>query len=82
VGRSKASVPVIEVAAPTSIERALRHAVLVVRERRIWRKFREPCLRYFPTLLDMADPAGCALKFAPDCLGPLMAIADTFIFKD
>jgi hypothetical protein len=56
--------------------------VLVVRERRLWRKFREPCLRYFPTLLDMADPAGCALKFAPDCLGPLMAIADTFIFKD
>lgn len=118
---------------------ARRHAVLVVRERRLWRKFREPCLpesqdscypeeHYFPTLLDMADPAGCtrytltrvnwtdsfeghphtysapevsprliaelrqsnsstyehmfARKFAPDCLGPLMAIADTVIFKD
>jgi hypothetical protein len=116
---------------------ARRHAVLVVREIRLWRKFREPCLpdtqcypeeHYFPTLLDMADPAGCARytltrvnwtesvdghphtyaapevsprlitelrrsnssihehmfarKFAPDCLGPLMAIADTVIFKD
>ncbi|OEL21479.1 hypothetical protein BAE44_0017502 [Dichanthelium oligosanthes] len=118
---------------------ARRHAVLVVRERRLWRKFRVPCLpemaqdlcypeeHYFPTLLDMADPAGVARytltrvnwtdsvaghphtytapevtprliaelresnhthphmfarKFAPDCLGPLMAIADTVIFKD
>jgi hypothetical protein len=39
-------------------------------------------MRYFPTLLDMADPAGCARKFAPDYLGPLMALADTIIFKD
>ncbi|CAN6213154.1 unnamed protein product [Urochloa humidicola] len=51
---------------------ARRHAVLVVRERRLWRKFRQPCLpevaahecypeeHYFPTLLDMADPAGVA----------------------
>uniref|UniRef100_A0ACD5UZS4 Uncharacterized protein n=1 Tax=Avena sativa TaxID=4498 RepID=A0ACD5UZS4_AVESA len=116
---------------------ARRHAVLVVRERRLWHKFRLPCLpdtqcypeeHYFPTLLDMADPAGCARytltrvnwtdsfdghphtysapevsprlitelrqsnssthdhmfarKFAPDCLSPLMAIADTVIFKD
>ncbi|KAM0910509.1 hypothetical protein ACQ4PT_014094 [Festuca glaucescens] len=118
---------------------ARRHAVLVVRERRLWRKFREPCLpesqdscypeeHYFPTLLDMADPAGCARytltrvnwtasvdghphtyaapevspqlitelrrsnssthehmfarKFAPDCLAPLMTIADTVLFKD
>lgn len=118
---------------------ARRHAVLVVRERRLWRKFREPCLpeaqdacypeeHYFPTLLDMADPAGVARytltsvnwtgsvdghphtyaatevsprliadlrrsnssthehmfarKFAPDCLAPLMDIADTVIFKD
>lgn len=118
---------------------ARRHAVLVVRERRLWRKFRLPCLpemadnscypeeNYFPTLLDMADPAGVARytltsvnwtgsvaghphtytarevtprliadlrasnhthphmfarKFAPDCLGPLLAIADTVIFKD
>ncbi|TKW30500.1 hypothetical protein SEVIR_2G042000v4 [Setaria viridis] len=118
---------------------ARRHAVLVVRERRLWRKFRAPCLpeaaqdecypeeHYFPTLLDMADPAGVARytltrvnwtgsvaghphryaaaevtprlidelrasnhthphmfarKFAPDCLGPLLAIADTVIFKD
>jgi hypothetical protein len=118
---------------------ARRHAVLVVRERRLWRKFREPCLpeardacypeeHYFPTLLDMADPAAVARytltsvnwtgsvdghpntyaatevsprlihdlrrsntsthehmfarKFAPDCLAPLMDIADTVIFKD
>ncbi|KAF8714119.1 hypothetical protein HU200_028125 [Digitaria exilis] len=118
---------------------ARRHALLVVRERRLWRKFRLPCLpdmaqdmcypeeNYFPTLLDMADPAGVARytltrvnwtgsvaghprtyaaaevtpqlidelrasnnthphmfarKFAPDCLGPLLAIADTVIFKD
>ncbi|KAJ1287800.1 hypothetical protein BS78_02G038500 [Paspalum vaginatum] len=126
---------------------ARRHAVLVVRERRLWRKFRLPCLpemadhscypeeNYFPTLLDMADPAGLARytltrvnwtgsvaghphtytaaevtprliadlrratggggngssrtvphmfarKFAPDCLAPLLAIADTVIFKD
>lgn len=119
---------------------ARRHAVLVVRERRLWRKFREPCLpesrlhscypeeHYFPTLLDMADPAGVARytltrvnwtgsfeghphryaapevtprlvaelrrsngsdyehmfarKFAPDCLGPLLAMADSVIFKD
>lgn len=119
---------------------ARRHAVLVVRERRLWRKFRAPCVpemaqdscypeeHYFPTLLDMADPGGVARytltrvnwtgsvaghphtyaapevsprliadlrasnhthhphmfarKFAPDCLGPLLAIADTVIFKD
>ncbi|XP_062190390.1 glycosyltransferase BC10-like [Phragmites australis] len=118
---------------------ARRHAALVVRERRLWRKFRVPCLpemqqdscypeeHYFPTLLDMADPSGVARytltrvnwtgsvaghphtytapevtprliaelrtsnnthpymfarKFAPDCLGPLLAIADTAIFKD
>jgi hypothetical protein len=118
---------------------ARRHAVLVVRERRLWRKFRAPCLpeaardecypeeHYLPTLLDMADPASVARytltrvnwtgsvaghphryaaaevtprlvaelrasnhthphmfarKFAPDCLGPLLAIADTVIFKD
>ena len=118
---------------------ARRHAVLVVRERRLWRKFRTPCLpdmeqdscypeeHYFPTLLDMADPGGVARytltrvnwtgsvaghphtytaaevtpglvadlrasnhthphmfarKFAPDCLAPLLAIADTVLFKD
>ncbi|KAL6880199.1 hypothetical protein ACP4OV_011764 [Aristida adscensionis] len=118
---------------------ARRHAALVVRERRLWRKFRAPCVpemrqdacypeeHYFPTLLDMADPAGVARytltrvnwtgsvaghphtyaapevsprlvadlrasnhthpymfarKFAPDCLGPLMAIADSVIFND
>ncbi|CAN6170965.1 unnamed protein product [Urochloa humidicola] len=118
---------------------ARRHAVLVVRERRLWRKFRQPCLpevaadecypeeHYFPTLLDMADPAGVARytltrvnwtgsvaghphtygaaevtpelveelrasnhthphmfarKFAPDCLGPLLSMADTVLFKD
>ncbi|XP_066396737.1 glycosyltransferase BC10-like [Miscanthus floridulus] len=118
---------------------ARRHAVLVVWERRLWRKFRVPCLpemaqdscypeeHYFPTLLDMADPGGVARytltrvnwtgsvaghprtyaaaevtpglvaelrasnhthphmfarKFAPDCLAPLLAIADTVLFKD
>ncbi|KAF0907466.1 hypothetical protein E2562_017399 [Oryza meyeriana var. granulata] len=116
---------------------ARRHAVLVVGERRLWRKFRQPCLspnscypeeHYFPTLLDMADPAGVARytlthvnwtgsvhghphtytaaevsaelvadlrrsknntydymfarKFSPDCLGPLMDIADTVLFND
>jgi len=118
---------------------ARRHAVLVVRERRLWRKFRVPCLpdmaqdscypeeHYFPTLLDMADPGGVARytltrvnwtgsvaghphtytapevtpglvaelrasnhthphmfarKFAPECLAPLLAIADTVLFKD
>ncbi|KAE9462020.1 hypothetical protein C3L33_06050, partial [Rhododendron williamsianum] len=46
-----------------------RHAVAVVRDRRLWRKFRLPCIRdrescypeehYFPTLLSMEDPGGC-----------------------
>ncbi|MQM04955.1 hypothetical protein Taro_037761 [Colocasia esculenta] len=47
-----------------------RHAVAVVRDRRLWKKFRMPCLKskedscypeehYFPTLLSMQDPAGC-----------------------
>ncbi|XP_020086466.1 uncharacterized protein LOC109708930 [Ananas comosus] len=117
---------------------ARRHAVLVVRDRRLWKKFRLPCLRsmkdscypeehYFPTLLDMQDPQGCtrytltrvnwtdsvgghphtyrpweisgdlihelrrsnstysymfARKFSPDCLDPLLAIADSVIFRD
>ncbi|XP_052193677.1 glycosyltransferase BC10 [Diospyros lotus] len=47
---------------------ARRHAVLVVGERRLWRKFQLPCLdtescypeeHYFPTLLSMEDPDGC-----------------------
>ncbi|XP_072951585.1 glycosyltransferase BC10 [Typha angustifolia] len=117
---------------------ARRHAVLVVRDRRLWKKFRMPCLKarkyscypeehYFPTLLDMQDPEGCtgytltrvnwtdsvgghphtyrpaeisgdlirelrrsnstysyqfARKFSPDCLEPLMEIADSVIFRD
>ncbi|XP_010906028.1 glycosyltransferase BC10 [Elaeis guineensis] len=117
---------------------ARRHAVLVVRDRRLWKKFRMPCLKsmkdscypeehYFPTLLDMQDPSGCthytltrvnwtgsvgghphtyrppeisgdlirelrksnstysylfARKFSPDCLDPLLEIADTIIFRD
>ncbi|XP_008787764.1 glycosyltransferase BC10-like [Phoenix dactylifera] len=117
---------------------ARRHAVLVVRDRRLWNKFRNPCLKsmkdscypeehYFPTLLDMQDPDGCtrytltrvnwtgsvgghphtyrppevsgdliqelrksnssysylfARKFSPDCLDPLLEIADTVIFRD
>lgn len=49
---------------------ARRHAVMVVRDRRLWNKFKSPCLvkekdscypeeHYFPTLLDMQDPDGC-----------------------
>lgn len=117
---------------------ARRHALLVVRDRRLWKKFRIPCLKkmedscypeehYFPTLLDMQDHEGCtgysltrvnwtgsvgghphtyvpgevseklildlrlsnstysylfARKFSPDCLNPLLEIADTVIFRD
>ncbi|KAK3036576.1 hypothetical protein RJ639_031193 [Escallonia herrerae] len=107
-----------------------RHARVVLRDRRLWRKFRLPCLKvescypeehYFPTLLSMEDPNGCthytltrvnwtdssnghphtyrppevspeliyrlresnltysylfARKFSPDCLQPLLDIAD------
>jgi len=115
-----------------------RHAVMVVRDRRLWNKFKLPCLvkrkyscypeeHYFPTLLDMQDPSGStkftltrvnwtdsfdghphtyqpeevsgelirelrksngtysymfARKFAPECLGPLMKIADSVILRD
>ncbi|KAI8539641.1 hypothetical protein RHMOL_Rhmol09G0198700 [Rhododendron molle] len=113
-----------------------KHALLVIRDRRLWRKFKLPCLNtdscypeehYFPTLLSMEDPNGCsqytltrvnwtdsvgghprtykapeisadliyslresnssysylfARKFSPDCLDPLMEIADNVIFKD
>lgn len=115
-----------------------KHAVMVVRDRRLWKKFRMPCLRkmrdscypeehYFPTLLDMQDPNGCsgytltrvnwtdsvaghphmykpdevkpeliwelrrsnstysylfARKFSPECIDPLMQIADSVILKD
>ncbi|XP_010552743.1 PREDICTED: uncharacterized protein LOC104823028 [Tarenaya hassleriana] len=46
-----------------------RHALLVIKERKLWRKFRLPCLNknscypeehYFPTLLSMEDPKGCS----------------------
>ncbi|KAK4746879.1 hypothetical protein SAY87_025916 [Trapa incisa] len=46
-----------------------RHSLLVVKERRLWKKFKLPCLNkyscypeehYFPTLLSMADPKGCS----------------------
>lgn len=46
-----------------------RHALVVLKERKLWRKFRLPCLdtyscypeeHYFPTLLSMADPQGCS----------------------
>ncbi|OMO75384.1 Glycosyl transferase, family 14 [Corchorus capsularis] len=115
---------------------AKRHALLVLKERKLWRKFRLPCFdldscypeeHYFPTFLSMKDPKGCshytltrvnwtdsvdghphtyhapevssdllhtlrksnstysyffARKFSPDCLKPLMAIADDVIFRD
>jgi hypothetical protein len=115
---------------------AKRHALLVLKDRKLWRKFKLPCLNtescypeehYFPTLLSMKNPRGCshytltnvnwtdcfdghphlyqaeevspnlvhglrqsnssysyffARKFAPDCLQPLMEMADDVIFKD
>ncbi|KAL6340599.1 hypothetical protein AAG906_010507 [Vitis piasezkii] len=45
-----------------------RHALVVVKDRQLWKKFKLPCLRsdscypeehYFPTLLSMTDPNGC-----------------------
>ncbi|XVE90904.1 hypothetical protein DITRI_Ditri20bG0113800 [Diplodiscus trichospermus] len=48
---------------------AKRHALLVLKERKLWRKFKLPCLdpnscypeeHYFPTLLSMHDPKGCS----------------------
>lgn len=113
-----------------------KHALMVLKDRKLWRKFRLPCYRtdscypeehYFPTLLSMKDPNGCtqytltrvnwtgtvnghphmyrppevtpeliytlrqsnftndylfARKFSPDCLNPLMEMADTVIFND
>ncbi|CAN8300963.1 unnamed protein product [Cochlearia groenlandica] len=113
-----------------------RHALLTIKDRVLWRKFKIPCYRsdecypeehYFPTLLNMKDPDGCtgytltrvnwtgtvkghpytykpkeivpglikklrrsshsssylfARKFTPDCLKPLLAIADSVIFRD
>ncbi|KAM7522637.1 hypothetical protein LguiA_012539 [Lonicera macranthoides] len=113
-----------------------QHSVVVLRDRRLWRKFRLPCINkescypeehYFPTLLSMEDPKGCthytltrvnwtnsvnghphtyrppevspdliyrlrqsnftnsylfARKFSPDCLKPLLDIADKVLFRD
>ncbi|XP_071736250.1 glycosyltransferase BC10-like [Rutidosis leptorrhynchoides] len=113
-----------------------RHAVMVVGDRKLWKKFRINCLRpqscypeehYFPTLLSMEDLKGCtsytltrvnwtdsvdghprtyypnevskeliyelrksnftkpymfARKFSPDCLEPLMNMANEVIFRD
>ncbi|KAF8099770.1 hypothetical protein N665_0237s0025 [Sinapis alba] len=48
---------------------AKRHALMVIRERKLWRKFRLPCVdvrscypeeHYFPTLLSLEDPQGCS----------------------
>ncbi|XWS74685.1 hypothetical protein CRYUN_Cryun01aG0019200 [Craigia yunnanensis] len=115
---------------------AKRHSLLVLKERKLWRKFKLPCIdldscypeeHYFPTLLSMQDPKGCshytltrvnwtdsvdghphtyhapevspdllhtlrksnstysyffARKFSPDCLKPLMEIAEDVIFRD
>ncbi|KAJ7948076.1 Core-2/I-branching beta-1,6-N-acetylglucosaminyltransferase family protein [Quillaja saponaria] len=113
-----------------------RDALLVIKDRTLWRKYKLPCYRedecypeehYFPTLLSMVDPDGCtkytltrvnwtgthnghpytyhppevtpelihmlrrsnysesylfARKFSPDCLRPLMRMADSVIFRD
>ncbi|GMH12695.1 hypothetical protein Nepgr_014536 [Nepenthes gracilis] len=46
-----------------------KHAMLVLKDRKLWRKFRLPCINvescypeehYFPTLLSMADSEGCS----------------------
>ncbi|KAK1422009.1 hypothetical protein QVD17_24837 [Tagetes erecta] len=46
-----------------------KHSVLVVSDRRLWKKFRLDCIKasscypeehYFPTLLSMEDPNGCS----------------------
>lgn len=46
-----------------------KHALMVIRDRKLWRKFRLPCINmdtcypeehYFPTLLSMQDPKGCS----------------------
>ncbi|CAN8254708.1 unnamed protein product [Cochlearia groenlandica] len=48
---------------------AKRHALVVIKERKLWRKFKLPCVdedscypeeHYFPTLLSMEDPRGCS----------------------
>lgn len=48
---------------------AKRHALLVLKDRKLWKKFKLPCLNihscypeehYFPTLLSMKDPEGCS----------------------
>ncbi|CAN7135627.1 unnamed protein product [Brassica rapa subsp. narinosa] len=48
---------------------AKRHALMVIQERKLWRKFRLPCVdaescypeeHYFPTLLSLEDPEGCS----------------------
>ncbi|KAF5751680.1 hypothetical protein HS088_TW02G00697 [Tripterygium wilfordii] len=113
-----------------------RHALMVIKDRALWKKFMLPCYRadecypeehYFPTLLSMQDPEGCtrysltrvnwtgttnghpytyspsevspelihelrksnysssylfARKFSPDCLRPLLKMADKVIFRD
>ncbi|KAH6829513.1 core-2/I-branching beta-1 [Perilla frutescens var. hirtella] len=113
-----------------------KHAVVVIRDQKLWRKFRLPCLNlyscypeehYFPTLLSMEDPASCthftltrvnwtgsvdghphtyrppevspqlihklresnssysfmfARKFSPECLQPLLDMAENVIFRD
>ncbi|KAD4178205.1 hypothetical protein R6Q59_021760 [Mikania micrantha] len=113
-----------------------QHALMVVNERRLWKKFKLPCLKpqscypeehYFPTFLSIEDRKGCAgytltrvnwtdsvnghphtyypselspeliynlrrsnfvqpymfaRKFSPDCLNPLMDMADGVIFRD
>ncbi|XP_048232212.1 glycosyltransferase BC10 isoform X2 [Ricinus communis] len=115
---------------------AKRHALMVLQDKKLWGKFKIPCLNidscypeehYFPTLLSMKDPQGCshytltnvnwtgsfdghpylyqaeeispqliyrlrqsnssysylfARKFSPQCLKPLMNIADDVIFRD
>ncbi|KAK1394450.1 Core-2/I-branching beta-1,6-N-acetylglucosaminyltransferase family protein [Heracleum sosnowskyi] len=46
-----------------------RHSLMVLRDQRLWRKFKIPCINvhscypeehYFPTLLSMVDPKGCS----------------------
>ncbi|XP_042013572.1 glycosyltransferase BC10-like [Salvia splendens] len=115
---------------------ARKHALMVIKDRKLWRKFKLPCINvqscypeehYFPTMLSMQDPTACshytltrvnwtgtvnghphtyhppeispqlihrlresnstysymfARKFSPDCLNPLMEMADSVILND
>ncbi|CAN4106930.1 unnamed protein product [Withania somnifera] len=68
-----------------------RHALVVIRDRRLWRKFRMPCLNedscypeehYFPTLLSMEDPEGCTQYTRHVSIGRRVLMDTRKIFTD